>query len=44
VTVVGVKRERADFTYAKPDTVVEAGDILIVSGATALVEKFAALA
>jgi trk system potassium uptake protein TrkA len=44
VTVVGVKRERADFTYAKPDTTVEPGDILIVSGATALVEKFAALA
>lgn len=43
VTVVGVKRKHADFTYAKPDTIVEAGDILIVSGATALVEKFAAL-
>lgn len=43
VTVIGVKRHRADFTYAKADTIVEAGDILIVSGTTALVETFAAL-
>lgn len=43
VTIVGLKRGRADFTYARPDTIVEAGDILIVSGATSLVEKFAAL-
>ncbi len=43
VTVVGVKRHRADFTYAKADTIVEAGDILIVSGSTAVVEHFAAL-
>ena len=43
VTVVGVKRHRADFTYAKADTIVEAGDILIVSGSTAVVEQFAAL-
>lgn len=44
ITVVGLKRGRADFTYARADTIVEAGDILIVSGATTLVEKFAALA
>ncbi|WP_229792430.1 potassium channel family protein [Cognatilysobacter bugurensis] len=43
VTVVGVKRSRADFTYAKPDTLIESGDILIVSGATDRVERFAAL-
>jgi trk system potassium uptake protein len=43
VTIVGLKRTRNDFTYAKADTIVEEGDILIVSGATDLVEKFAAL-
>jgi trk system potassium uptake protein TrkA len=43
VTVVGVKRARADFTYAKPETLIESGDILIVSGATDRVERFAAL-
>jgi trk system potassium uptake protein TrkA len=43
VTVVGVKRARADFTYAKPDTIVESSDILIVSGPTDRVERFAAL-
>lgn len=43
VTVVGVKRPKADFTYAQPDTLVEAGDLLIVSGPTKLVQKFAAL-
>lgn len=42
VTVVGIKRARADFTYARPETKVERGDLLIVSGATALVERFAA--
>lgn len=43
VTIVGVKRQRTDFTYATPDTVVEEGDILIVAGATTLVEKFASI-
>lgn len=43
VTVVGVKRPHQGFTYATQDTVVERGDLLIVSGPTALVEKFAAL-
>ena len=42
VTVVGVKRPGQDFTYAQPDTRVNAEDLLIVSGATTLVEKFAA--
>ena len=43
VTVVGVKRPREDFTYAKPDTRVVEGDLLIVSGPTHKVERFAAL-
>ena len=42
VTVVGVKRPGQDFTYAQADTMVESGDLLIVSGSTQLVEKFAA--
>ncbi|CAN5698746.1 TrkA family potassium uptake protein [soil metagenome] len=43
ITVVGLKRRHADFTYAQADTFVESGDILIVSGPTARVETFAAL-
>lgn len=43
VTIVGVKRPRTDFTYATPDTMVEEGDLLIVSGPTKLVETFAAV-
>ena len=43
VTVVGVKRPRADFTYARPETEVQQGDLLIVSGPTKLVEAFAAV-
>ncbi|HLM52221.1 MAG TPA: TrkA family potassium uptake protein [Pseudoxanthomonas sp.] len=43
ITVVGLKRRHADFTHAQADTLVEPGDILIVAGPTALVEKFAAL-
>lgn len=42
ITVVGVKRFGLDFTYATPETRVEPGDLLIVSGATDLVERFAA--
>ncbi|MCK8787213.1 TrkA family potassium uptake protein [Roseomonas sp. NAR14] len=42
ITIVGVKRRGEDFTYAKPETRVEAGDLLIVSGPTRLVEAFAA--
>lgn len=41
VTIVGVKRRREDFTYARPETRVEPGDILIVAGPTRLVEAFA---
>jgi trk system potassium uptake protein len=43
VTVVGVKRRGQDFTYARPETTVEAGDQLIVSGTTTAVERFSAL-
>ena len=43
VTIVGIKRGRADFAYARADSIVEAGDLLIVSGPTARVESFAAL-
>ena len=41
ITIVGLKRLHADFTYAQADTFVASGDILIVSGPTVLVEKFA---
>ncbi len=42
VTVVGVKRANEDFRHATPETVVLSGDLLIVSGATQDVERFAA--
>lgn len=43
VTIVGIKRRREDFTYARPESIVEAGDLLIVSGPTDKVERFAAI-
>ena len=43
VTIVGVKRPREPFIQAVPDTVVYLSDLLIVSGPTAGVERFAAL-
>lgn len=43
VTIIGVKRPHVDFTYAKPSTLVVEGDLLIVSGPTQKVERFAAL-
>ena len=42
VTIVGVKTPDRDFTYAQPDTRVSQHDVLIVSGRTKLIEKFAA--
>lgn len=42
VTVVGVKRLHEDFQHAKPDTRILPGDLLIVSGPTQNVERFAA--
>jgi trk system potassium uptake protein len=41
VTVVGVKRPGEAFTHALPDTRVGQGDLLIVSGPTDVIEKFA---
>jgi trk system potassium uptake protein len=42
ITVVGTKLPGQDFTYARPETVVPRGCILIVAGDTAKVEQFAA--
>ncbi len=41
VTVVGLKRANEDFQHAKPETVVLPGDLLIVSGSTHRIQKFA---
>jgi trk system potassium uptake protein TrkA len=41
VTVVGVKRRGEAFTHALPDTSVQEGDLIIVSGPGTVVEKFA---
>lgn len=43
VTVVGVKRQGEDFTYARPETMVHRHDQLIVSGPTQKVERFCSL-
>ncbi|MGC9665667.1 potassium channel family protein [Planosporangium sp. 12N6] len=43
VTIVGVKRPGTDFIHARPETVVHPGDLLIVSGPTRQVERFASL-
>ena len=41
ITVVGIKRANEDFRYATAETLVLAGDLLIVSGSTRKVEQFA---
>lgn len=41
ITVVGIKRRGEEFTYATQETVVQAGDLLIVSGRIDDVEAFA---
>ena len=43
ITVVGTKRQGEDFVYARPETVVKDGDLLIVAGETTSVERFAAM-
>jgi len=43
VTVVGVKSPGMPFTYATADTVVSNRDLIIVSGASGDIERFAAL-
>jgi trk/ktr system potassium uptake protein len=42
ITVVGTKRPGEDFVYARPDTVVPEGAVLIVAGDTEKVENYAA--
>jgi trk system potassium uptake protein TrkA len=42
ITVVGTKRPGEDFVYARPDTAVPDGAVLIVAGDTAKVEAYAA--
>jgi trk system potassium uptake protein TrkA len=42
VTIVGVKAPGEDFTYAVPQTKISAHHMLIVSGPTELIERFAA--
>jgi len=42
VTIVGVKSPGQDFVHAQAETKVSEGDVLIVSGRSDLVEKFAA--
>lgn len=41
VTVVGVKRTNTDFQHATPETYIQSGDLLIVSGPTRKIELFA---
>lgn len=41
VTIVGIKRQGHDFTHATPETVVQEGDLIIVSGEAHSVERFA---
>ncbi|HZG05606.1 MAG TPA: TrkA family potassium uptake protein [Streptomyces sp.] len=41
VTVVGIKRPGESFTHATSQTVVEKGDVIIVTGRTGAVEAFA---
>lgn len=43
VTIVCVKPSGSGFTYATPDTRMDAGDILVVAGEVGLAEAFAAL-
>lgn len=42
ITVVGIKRPGADFLYARSQTVVEPGDLLIIAGETPAIQRFAA--
>ncbi|MGB2936223.1 MAG: TrkA C-terminal domain-containing protein [Nostocoides sp.] len=40
VTIVGIKTPGNDFTYATPESIVTAGDLVIVSGERHRVERF----
>ena len=43
ITVVGVKMTGSDFTYARPETMVYGGALLIVAGETPKVQRFSAI-
>ena len=43
VTIVGIKRQGEDFTYARPETSIDRHDQLIVSGPIKEVERFCTL-
>jgi trk system potassium uptake protein len=43
VTVIGRKRSGADFLYTNRDTILDAGDVIIVSGTAGDVERFASM-
>lgn len=43
ITVVGVKASGQEFTYATPDTVASNQDLIIVSGNSTDIERFANL-
>ena len=43
ITVVGVKSPGKEFTYATADTVVSNHDLIIASGNTSDLDRFAAL-
>ena len=43
ITVVGVKAPGKDFTYATPETVISNHDLIIVSGNSSDIERFASL-
>ena len=42
VTIIGVKPPGEDFIYATPETRISSNDLLIVSGHSELLERFAA--
>ncbi len=42
INIIGLKRHKVEFIYAKPDTVVHADDVLIVGGQSDQVKTFAA--
>ncbi len=41
VTVLGIKRRHEDFIFAKADTVVKPGDLLVVFGPTPVIQRYA---
>jgi K+/H+ antiporter YhaU regulatory subunit KhtT len=41
ITIVGIKRTNQDFQHATPSTLILPGDLLIVSGPTGQIQRFA---